>query len=37
VRIADAIDPAQIAPGEFAHIIRKEVEENGARFRRNAP
>jgi circadian clock protein KaiC len=32
VRIADAIDPAQIAPGEFAHIIRKEVVENGARL-----
>ena len=26
------VDPAQIAPGEFAHIIRKEVEENGARL-----
>jgi circadian clock protein KaiC len=26
------IDPAQIAPGEFAHIIRKEVEEKAARL-----
>ena len=26
------IDPAQIAPGEFAHIIRKEVEERAARL-----
>ena len=26
------LDPAQIAPGEFAHIIRKEVEEKGARL-----
>ncbi|MBV9375813.1 MAG: AAA family ATPase, partial [Alphaproteobacteria bacterium] len=26
------VDPAQIAPGEFAHLIRKEVEENGARL-----
>jgi hypothetical protein len=26
------VDPAQIVPGEFAHIIRKEVEENGARL-----
>jgi circadian clock protein KaiC len=26
------VDPAQLAPGEFAHTIRKEVEENGARL-----
>jgi circadian clock protein KaiC len=26
------VDPAQIAPGEFAHIIRKEVEEKAARL-----
>lgn len=26
------VDPAQIAPGEFAHILRNEVEEKGARL-----
>jgi circadian clock protein KaiC len=26
------VDPAQIAPGEFAHIIRNEVEKKGARL-----
>jgi circadian clock protein KaiC len=26
------VDPAQIAPGEFAHIVRNEVEKNGARL-----
>jgi circadian clock protein KaiC len=26
------VAPAQIAPGEFAHMIRKEVEENNARL-----
>jgi circadian clock protein KaiC len=26
------VDPAQIAPGEFAHIVRNEVEKKGARL-----
>jgi circadian clock protein KaiC len=25
------VDPAQLQPGEFAHLVRREVEENGAR------
>ena len=26
------VDPAELSPGEFAHLVRAEVEENGARI-----